>query len=142
MAFLERSGVRIGGRVLDAGCGGGGMPLSLAEEAREGIGIDPFNRFGDAGVRMARERGLGNVHFALADGMALPFESGSFDLVLSPAVIEHVADGPLSLRESARVLGGQARVYLSPSPYLSFAGAHLPRLKLQGRFSLLFGRRV
>ena len=31
IAFLERAGVTIGGRVLDAGCGGGGMPLSLAE---------------------------------------------------------------------------------------------------------------
>jgi len=142
MAFLERSGVRIGGRVLDAGCGGGGMPLSLAEEAREVIGIDPFNRFGDAGVRMARERGLGNVHFALADGMALPFEDGGFDLVLSHAVIEHVADAPLYLRECARVLATNGRVYLSTSPYLSFAGAHLPRLKLQVPLHLLFGRRA
>src|SRR3954465_5300376 len=142
MAFLERSGVRIGGRVLDAGCGGGGMPLSLAEEAREGIGIDPFNRFGDAGVRMARERGLGNVHFALADGMALPFEDGGFDLVLSHAVIEHVADAPLYLRECARVLATDGRMYLSTSPYLSFAGAHLPRLKLQLPLHLIFGRRI
>src|SRR5262252_10308463 len=76
IAFLERAGVRIRGRVLDAGCGGGGMPLSLAEEAREVVGIDPINRFGDAGVRLARERGLGNLHFALADGMALPFGPG------------------------------------------------------------------
>ena len=56
IAFLERAGVRIAGRVLDAGCGGGGMPLSLAEEARAVVGIDPINRFGDAGVRLARER--------------------------------------------------------------------------------------
>src|SRR4051812_24474017 len=142
MAFLERSGVRIGGRVLDAGCGGGGMPLSLAEEAREVIGIDPFNRFGDAGVRLARERGLPNVHFAFADGMALPFAPRSFDLVLSHAVIEHVADAPLYLRECARVLEPGGRMYLSTSPYLSFAGAHLPRLKLQLPLHLMFGRRV
>ena len=30
IAFLERAGVTVRGRVLDAGCGGGGMPLSLA----------------------------------------------------------------------------------------------------------------
>src|SRR6476646_3508919 len=59
IAFLERAGVAIRGRVLDAGCGGGGMPLSLAEEAQAVVGIDPINRFGDAGVRLARERGLG-----------------------------------------------------------------------------------
>jgi ubiquinone/menaquinone biosynthesis C-methylase UbiE len=142
IAFLERSGVVIRGRVLDAGCGGGGMPLSLAEETREVVGIDPFNRFGDAGVRLARERGLDNVHFALADGMALPFEDGRFDMVLSHAVIEHVADAPLYLRECARVLARDGRVYLSTSPYLSFAGAHLPRLKLQLPLHLMIGRRA
>ena len=142
IAFLERSGVTLGGRVLDAGCGGGGMPLSLAEEAREVVGIDPINRFGDAGVRLGRERSLRNLHFALADGMALPFATGAFDLVLSHAVIEHVADAPLYLRECARVLAPGGRVYLSTAPYLSFAGAHLPRLKIPVPLHLIFGRRV
>jgi len=142
IAFLERAGVSVRGRVLDAGCGGGGMPLSLAEEARQVVGIDPINRFGDAGARLARERGLANLHFALADGMALPFAAGSFDLVLSHAVIEHVADAPLYLRECARVLARGGRVYLSTAPYLSFAGAHLPRLKFQLPLHLLLGRRI
>ena len=142
IAFLERAGVRIHGRVLDAGCGGGGMPLSLGEEAREVIGIDPFNRFGDAGIRLARERGLRNVRFALADGMALPFADRAFDLVLSHAVIEHVRDAALYLRECARVLASDGRIYLSTAPYLSFAGAHLPRLKLQLPLHSMFGRRI
>jgi SAM-dependent methyltransferase len=142
IAFLERAGVAIGGRVLDAGCGGGGMPLSLAEEAREVIGIDPCNRFGEAGVTLARERGIRNLHFALADGMALPFPQGIFDLVLSHAVIEHVADAPLYLRECARVLAPHGRVYLSTAPYLSFAGAHLPRLKIPVPLHWMFGRRI
>jgi SAM-dependent methyltransferase len=142
IAFLERAGVAIRGRVLDAGCGGGGMPLSLAEEAEQVVGIDPIDRFGDAGVRLARERGLPNLQFALADGMALPFKDRSFDLVLSHAVIEHVADAPLYLRECARVLADGGRVYLSTAPYLSFAGAHLPRLKLQVPLHLIVGRRI
>ena len=142
IAFLERAGVAVRGRVLDAGCGGGGMPLSLAEEAGPVVGIDPINRFGDAGVRLGRERGLRRLHFALADGMALPFSNGAFDLVLSHAVIEHVADAPLYLRECARVLAPDGRVYLSTAPYLSFAGAHLPRLKIPVPLHLLFGRRI
>ena len=142
IAFLERAGVQIHGRVLDAGCGGGGMPLSLAEEAGLVLGIDPAERFQDAGVRLGRERGLRNLKFALADGMFLPFRDGTFDLVLSHAVIEHVADAPLYLRECARVLRPGGHVYLSTAPYLSFAGAHLPRLKLQVPLHLMFGRRV
>jgi SAM-dependent methyltransferase len=142
IAFLERAGVRVRGRVLDAGCGGGGMPLSLAEEAAAVVGIDPADRFQDAGVRLGRERGIRNLHFALADGMALPFPSRSFDLVLSHAVIEHVADAPLYLRECARVLAPDGHVYLSTAPYLSFAGAHLPRLKIPVPLHLLVGRRI
>lgn len=142
IAFLERAGVAIDGRVLDAGCGGGGMPLSLAEHARFVVGIDPIDRFGDAGVRLARERGLGNLRFARADGLALPFTAASFDLVLSHAVIEHVPDATQYLRECRRVLASGGRCYLSTAPYLSFAGAHLPRLRVPVPLHLVVGRRA
>ena len=140
LAFLDQAGVGVGGRVLDAGCGGGGMPLSLAEHAAFVVGIDPIDRFGDAGVRLARERGLSHLHFARADGQALPFKAGVFDLVLSHAVIEHVPDARQYLRECRRVLAPSGRCYLSTAPYLSFAGAHLPRLKVPIPLHLLVGR--
>lgn len=140
-AHLAASGQQIGGRVLDAGCGGGGMPLSFAEEAGSVAAIDLVNRFGDAGVRLARERGQTNLHFLQADGQALPFRDACFDWVFSHAVIEHVADAPKYLRECARVLRPGGRMYLSTAPYLSFAGAHLPRLKVPVPLHLLIGRR-
>jgi SAM-dependent methyltransferase len=140
LAFLDRAGVRVDGRVLDVGCGGGGMPLSLAEHASLVVGIDPFNRFGDAGIKLARERHLTNLKFALADGMALPFKSQSFDLLLSHAVIEHVADAALYLKECRRVMAPGARLYLSTAPYLSMAGAHLPRLAIPVPLHLIVGR--
>ena len=142
IAFLERAGVPITGRVLDAGCGGGGMPLSLAEHAREVVGIDPFDRFGQAGVTLAVERGARNLRFALADGMALPFRNGVFDLVLSHAVIEHVSRAGQYLEECRRVLTPEGRFYLSTAPYLSFAGAHLPRLRVPVPLHLIAGRTV
>jgi SAM-dependent methyltransferase len=142
IAFLERAGVSLGGRILDAGCGGGGMPLSLAEHAAAVVGIDPVNRFGEAGVRLARERGLTNLFFARADGMALPFKDGSFDLVLSHAVIEHVPDALLYLSECRRVLKRDGRCFLSTAPYLSFAGAHLPRLRVPIPLHLIAGRPI
>ena len=142
LAFLDGCGVAVRGRVLDAGCGGGGMPLSLAEEADSVVGIDPIERFRDAGMRLARERSVTNLHFVLADGTALPFRDRAFDLVLSHAVIEHVADAPRYLRECARVLAPGGHLYLSTAPYLSFAGAHLPRLKIPLPLHLLLGRRL
>ena len=142
IAFLERAGVTVAGRILDAGCGGGGMPLSLAEEASGVVGIDLVDRFRDAGVRLGRERGLRNLEFVRADGMALPFRDAAFDMVLSHAVIEHVADAPLYLRECARVLRPGGTMYLSTAPYLSFAGAHLPRLRVPVPLHLILGRRL
>lgn len=140
--FLEQAGVTVGGSILDAGCGGGGMPLSFAEEAGRVVGIDLAPRFGDAGHRLAAERGLRNLYFARADGQALPFPDASFDMVLSHAVIEHVADAALYMRELARVLKPGGTMYLSTAPYLSFAGAHLPRLAVPVPLHLLLGRRV
>jgi SAM-dependent methyltransferase len=141
-AHLERVGGRISGRVLDAGCGGGGMPLSFAEEAPFVVGIDLVNRFAQAGVSLARERALANLRFLQADGQALPFRDGAFDWVFSHAVIEHVADAPRYLRECVRVLRRGGSMYLSTAPYLSFAGAHLPRLTIPIPLHLLFGRRA
>jgi ubiquinone/menaquinone biosynthesis C-methylase UbiE len=142
VAYLERAGVAIGGRLLDAGCGGGGMPVSLAEEVSHVTAIDLAPRFVDAGERLRRERGLTNLAFARADGCRLPFGNDTFDLVLSHAVIEHVADAPRYLAECARVTKPGGFLYLSTAPCLSFAGAHLPRLVVPVPLHLLVGRRA
>jgi hypothetical protein len=57
-------------------------------------------------------------------------------------VIEHVADAVRYLKECRRVLTPTGRMYLSTAPYLSFAGAHLPRLYLPIPLHLLIGRRA
>ena len=93
-------------------------------------------------MRLGRERGLRQPAFRAGRRHGPAVRAGSFDLVLSHAVIEHVADAPLYLRECARVLAPGGRVYLSTSPYLSFAGAHLPRLKVPVPLHLIVGRRV
>jgi SAM-dependent methyltransferase len=142
IAFLERQGVTIGGRILDAGCGGGGMPVSLAEEQADVTAIDLKDRFVQAGERLQDELGIRRLRFAQADGTSLPFAPGVFDGVLSHAVIEHVADADRYLNECARVLKPGGWMYLSTSPYLSFAGAHLPRLVVPIPLHLLLGRRM
>ena len=63
-------------------------------------------------------------------------------MVLSHAVIEHVADADEYLAQARRVLKPGGWMYLSTAPYLSFAGAHLPRLKVPIPLHLLLGRRI
>jgi len=142
IAFLEQHGASVGGRILDAGCGGGGMPVSLAEEGAEVTAIDLADRFVRAGERLRDELGVRGLRFVQADGMALPFADGAFAGVLSHAVIEHVAGADRYLGECARVLHPGGWMYLSTSPYLSFAGAHLPRLIVPVPLHLLLGRRA
>ena len=117
LRYLQQRGVTSLGHVLDAGCGGGGMCVSLAEEAPFVVGIDLEDRFRQAGDRLAEEKGLRNLAFAQADGSRLPFQPRSFDLVLSHAVIEHVADPQAYLRELRRVTRPGGRVFLQTGPH-------------------------
>lgn len=144
LAYLEKSGVRRFDRVLDDGCGGGGMCVSFAEEAKSVIGIEPGDRFIDAGARLAAEKGARNIAFVTADGMALPFAADSFDLVLSHSVIEHVADPLAYLKEARRVLAPGGTMLLQTAPYLSPSGSHLPRFNLPVPvpLHLMVGRRA
>lgn len=138
---LERSGVRLGGRALDAGCGGGGVAVSLAEECDLAVGLDIVSRFSEAGRKLARERRIGNVAFVQGDGLALPFVDGHFDLVLSHSVLEHVRTAETYLGECHRVLKPGGVLFLSTPPYGSFAGSHLSRLRIPIPIHLLLPRR-
>jgi SAM-dependent methyltransferase len=137
---LERSGVTAHGRVLDAGCGGGGTALSLAEESAFAVGLDLEARFSGSGTRLQAEKGISNAGFVQGDGARLPFRDGSFDLVFSHSVIEHVVSAEGYLRECHRVLRPGGVLYLSTAPTLSLAGAHLPRLLVPVPLHLLIGR--
>ncbi len=65
---LEWDGIDVHGRVLDAGCGSGGIAVSFAEECDQAVGLDIKNKFGDAGAKLARERDLENAVFVQGDG--------------------------------------------------------------------------
>jgi ubiquinone/menaquinone biosynthesis C-methylase UbiE len=134
--------VKVRGRLRDAGCGRGGTALSLAEEGDLAVGLDLHARFRGSGTRLRQERGVAGAGFVQGDAVALPFRDACFDFVFSHSVIEHVASAPGYLAECRRVLRPGGALYLSTAPYLSFAGAHLPRLRLPIPIHILLGRRL
>ncbi|MGH9321042.1 MAG: class I SAM-dependent methyltransferase [Vicinamibacteria bacterium] len=137
---LEWEQVPVAGRVLDAGCGSGGIAVSFAEECGLAVGLDIKNKFSEAGKKLASERSIRNAVFVQGDGTELPFESGSFDLVLSHSVIEHVDSAERYLAECHRVLRVGGILFLQTPPYLSFAGSHLSRLRVPIPIHLLLPR--
>lgn len=82
-------------RILDVGCGTGGM-LSSYMECGCAIGIDPAPE----AAHFCRRRGLDIV---LSAGGQLPLASDCFDVVSALDVIEHVDEDLAILREMRRV---------------------------------------
>ena len=81
-----------GMRVLDIGCGWGGMALTLAEEAgADVVGVTLSHEQHKVARRRAEERGLaGRVDFRLQDYRTL---TEHFDRVVSVGMFEHVGVG-------------------------------------------------
>ncbi|MFZ0089847.1 MAG: class I SAM-dependent methyltransferase, partial [Solirubrobacteraceae bacterium] len=92
--------VTAGQRVLDLGCGTGDLTADLARAGAHVVGVD----VAEGAVRRARARHPElDVRRAPID-CPLPFDDGSFDVVWSSEVIEHVADTARWLSEVRRVL--------------------------------------
>ena len=99
-AFADAAGIRGGMRLLDVGCGPGGLTRELA--VRTGAGqvaaIDPSPPFAAA----CRERNPGvDVRQGVAED--LPFASATFDAALASLVVGFMTDPVRGLSEMARV---------------------------------------
>ena len=118
-----------GKRVLDVGCGPGGMGEVLEGRCRFYAGVDPTAHV----IRLAKPRR--NTQFVEASGTALPFPDHSFDYVFALDVLEHV-QGALDeqvafLRELRRVVTPVGMICLSTPnrlyPYEGHTDLFLPQ---------------
>lgn len=106
---LVISRLTAGARVLDLGCGRGGVMERLQGRAAVVVGIDPDSR----SVGEHRAPALD-----LACGMAgaLPHPDASFDLVCCSWVLEHLPEPGKAFEEVARVLRSDGRfLFLTPN---------------------------
>ncbi len=88
-----------GSRVLDLGCGDGGM-LAYLQAARgcSGYGVE----IDDANVLACVRRGVNAIQLNLDEGLAI-FGDASFDIVLQVDTLQHLRNTEVMLRETARV---------------------------------------
>ncbi len=95
--IVNAAGERIRGQILENGCGVGMYVEHLAPYGGCIIGLEyDFERATEAGTR--------SPNILNAAGESLPLPSGSFDLILSHEVLEHVQDDAQAVREMLRVL--------------------------------------
>lgn len=103
--ILKAAGERIKGKILENGCGIGMYVEHLSPFGGTVIGLEyDFER--------AKEARKNSPHIFNAAGESIPLPSGTFDLILSHEVIEHVQDDRAAIREMIRVLKPGGRIVL------------------------------
>jgi arsenite methyltransferase len=105
-----------GERVLDLGSGAGTDSLVAAQMVGASgsvTGIDMTPEMLEKARASAAEMGVENVTFIEADAERLPFDDGSYDVVISNGVIDLIPDKAAIFSELFRVLAPGGRVQIA-----------------------------
>ena len=105
------------GHALELGCGTGFFLLNLMQAgvANRGSVTDLSPGMVQAALRNAEHLGL-EVDGRVADAERIPYEDARFDLVVGHAVLHHIPDVELALREVLRVLKPGGRFVFAGEP--------------------------
>ena len=103
--IVRAAGDRIKGNILENGCGVGMYIEHISPFGGQVIGLEyDFERAAEAHANAA--------HIINAAGEFIPLPAGTFDLILSHEVIEHVQDDRAAVCEMVRVLKSGGRITL------------------------------
>ena len=110
--LAEAADVRSDERVLDVAAGNGNATLAAARRYARVTSTDYVPELLDKGRRRAEAEGL-NVRFEVADVEALPYESASFDVVISTFGVMFAPDHATAAREMLRVTRPGGRIAMA-----------------------------
>lgn len=109
--------------VLDVGSGPGTITVGLARRAARVVGLDMSAEMVAAARDHAAGEGIANTAFEVGSAYDLPFDDGSFDVVYTHQVLQHLADPVSALREFRRVLRPGGLVAVRDSDYATMVHA-------------------
>ena len=124
-----------GRRVLDIGCGRGGLSAWIARSSRpeRHLAVDFSKVAVEKGVAMAARASLPGIEWMVGDIQNIPCADASIDSAFSCETIEHVPDPPAAVRELGRVLRPGGRLFLTTPNYMGTLGLYRGYLRLRGR---------
>ncbi|MBU0508158.1 class I SAM-dependent methyltransferase [bacterium] len=111
---LRKAGFH-GGRILDSGCGFGGVAIEVARAFPETeiVGVDLSEPLLEMARLLAEEKGIASrSRFEKASVESLPFEDDSFDVVINTFMLHIVENPPAMLNEIERVLKLNGHLFL------------------------------
>lgn len=106
VALLRSLGLTDGQRVLDVGCGAGGLAIAVATHlpGTRVLGIDPNPVMTERADGARVKAGVDNCSFELGNALALPLQEESQDFLFSRLVLQHLSAPDEAVSEMARVL--------------------------------------
>ena len=127
--LIRLARIKRGARVLEIGCGGGGLLRMLRECGADVVGVDTLDvalrlarkivwesgRVGDTKISppLSRSPAPLSALIQISEDNRLPFAPNSFDAILGQHVVEHIADVDSALREWQRLLKPNGRLALA-----------------------------
>jgi arsenite methyltransferase len=139
--LLDRLGLKGDERLLELGCGRGAVLLMAAQRLPRGraVGVDIWSTTDQSGnaEEVTRQNAVlegvaDRVELHTADMRELPFEDGSFDVVVSSLAIHNISgagERARALREAARVLKKGGKLAIAD---IRYTGAYASELEACG----------
>ncbi len=125
-----------GKRVLEIGCGRGGLSCWLAQQPhppRQIIAADLSLTAVQKGEQHAQALGLSRVTWEVGDIQAIAHPDASMDAIISCETVEHVLQPRSAIAELSRVLKPGGRLFLTTPNYLGPMGLYRLYSRLRGR---------
>lgn len=119
-----------GKRVLEIGCGRGVFARYLSGQGANLVAAD----FSPAAIAHARVRLQSyDADVIVADVQAIPFDDGTFDVVVSQETLEHVPDPDKGLAELVRVTKVGGTLIVTTPNYLNLIGLYRIFMRAVGK---------